>query len=167
MRASSQPIVSALAGTQSLAHLPGVWKKIDSVRLNEQIHVPDMEGSIYTSTPLGSSMRRAVFRMTKPEAAKTPIRRGSSVTATYREVGANSFPSWIQLITDQPLGSAGESFSRKPIKRTAIEEAQLLDYAFEPRAADGSPVALGGAVRDTAPNTARDTAPARAELAGR
>ena len=143
----------SFGGTQSLG-TTRVWK-VD-FRPDDQIHVPDVEGSIYLdSTRL--IVRRAVFRMTKPEAAKTPI-EGLSVTATYREV-APLIPVVDSLITDQPLLSRGESYSRQAIKRTAIEEARILDYAFEPRAADGSPVALGGAVRDTAP--------ARAVLAGR
>ena len=104
MRASSPPTVSAFGGTQSLG-TTRVWK-VD-FRPDEQIRVPDVEGSIYLdSTRL--IVRRAVFRMTKPEAAKTPI-QGLSVTATYREV-APLIPVVDSIITDQPLMSAGESF---------------------------------------------------------
>jgi Carboxypeptidase regulatory-like domain/TonB-dependent Receptor Plug Domain len=122
----------------------------------DTITVPDVEGSIYLdSTRL--IVRRAVFRMTKPERASSPI-MGLTVTATYREV-VPLIPVVDSLVTDQPMPSVARSFSSAPRQRTAIEEARLLDYVFEPRVADGAP--LGAAV------PVRDTSASRAVLAGR
>ncbi len=112
----------------------------------DTITVPDVEGSIYLDSAR-LIVRRAVFRMTKPEAAKVPV-LGLTVTATYREV-APLIPVVDSLITDQPMPSAGQSFSSGPRHRTAIEEARLLDYVFEPRAANGPSLGAGVPVRDT------------------
>jgi hypothetical protein len=117
---------------------------------------PDVKGSIYLDSAR-LIVRRAVFRMTKPEAAKSQI-LGLSVTATYREV-APLIPVVDSLITDQPMPPRAQSYSAGLIRRTAIEEARLLDYVFESRAADGPPLGV------TAP--VRDTGASRAVLAGR
>ncbi len=92
-------------------------------------------------------VRRAVFRMTKPEAANVPI-LGLTVTATYREV-APLIPVVDSLITDQRMPARTQSFSSAPMHRTAVEQARLLDYVFEPRAADGPPLGAGTPVKDT------------------
>ena len=112
----------------------------------DTITVPDVEGSIYLDSAR-LIVRRAVFRMTKPEAAKSPI-LGLTVTATYREV-APLIPVVDSLITDQPMLPQVRSFSSEPSHRTAIEEAHLLDYVFEPRVANGPSLGAGVPARDT------------------
>jgi hypothetical protein len=107
---------------------------------------PDVKGSIYLDSAR-LIVRRAVFRMTKPEAANTPI-LGLTVTATYREV-APLIPVVDSVITDQPMPSLSQTFSHELRRRTAIEEAYLLDYAFEPRASDGAPLGVVPPARDT------------------
>jgi hypothetical protein len=122
----------------------------------DTLAVPDVEGSIYLDSAR-LIVRRAVFRMTKPEAAKTPV-LGLTVTATYREV-APLIPVVDSLITDQPMPSVTQLMSSEPRRRTAIEQARLLDFVFEPRAADGPPLVA------SAP--AKDTVVARGVVAGR
>jgi len=130
-------------GTESLAGSRVL--RID-FRPEETIALPDVEGSIYLDSAR-LIVRRAVFRMTKPEAAKSQI-LGLTVTATYREV-APLIPVVDSLITDQPMPSMGESFSHEQRHRTAIEQARLFDYAFEPRAANGAPLGVATPARDT------------------
>lgn len=112
----------------------------------DTITVPDVEGSIYLDSAR-LIVRRAVFRMTKPEAAPVPV-LGLTVTATYREV-VPLIPVVDSLVTDQPMPSGVRSFSAGVRNRTAIEEARLLDYVFEPRVADGAPLGATVPVRDT------------------
>ena len=130
-------------------------------RPQESIALPDVAGSIYLDSAR-LIVRRAVFRMTKPEAANVPI-LGLTVTATYREV-APLIPVVDSLITDQPMPARTQSFSSALIHRTAIEQARLLDYVFEPRAADGPPLGAGTPVMET--NASRGV-PAGGVVAGR
>ena len=131
------------AGTESVGG--NRMLRID-FRPADTIALPDVEGSIYLDSAR-LIVRRAVFRMTKPETANVPV-LGLTVTATYREV-APLIPVVDSLVTDQPMPSLGQSFSHELRHRTAIEEARLLDYVFEPRVADGPPLGARAPVRDT------------------
>jgi hypothetical protein len=103
----------------------------------DTIKGPDVEGSIYLDAQR-FVVRRAVFRMTKPQAADPPL-IALSVTTTFREL-VSLVPVFDSVESDQlfpaVVGSrpAGLGGTQQAIKQTAVEDDRLLDFAFEHRA---------------------------------
>ncbi len=101
-----------------------------------RISVPDVEGSVYLDAH-SFIVRRAVFRLTKPGAAKPPI-LGLAVTTSFREL-APLVPVFDSVESDQqlPVGSTtnghGMSGARTTVIRSAIEDDHLLGFTFERR----------------------------------
>ncbi len=110
------------------------------------IQVPDVEGSIYLDAQRWV-VRRAVFRMTRPEAARPRV-LGVTVATTFREfVPFVPVFDAVESITPLPPGPPPEGYSsivrgqgpltfRGPgsiVDRSLVERHHVLEVAFERR----------------------------------
>lgn len=99
------------------------------------ISVPDVEGSIYLDA-LRYIVRRAVFRLTKPDAVVPPI-LGLTVTTTFDEivplVAVVGSTRSEEPLSPVPSSDVDASMSAEPglVSRDVIEEDRLLDHAFD------------------------------------
>ncbi len=93
------------------------------------INSPDVEGSVFLDADR-YIVRRAVFRLTKPDAVDPPL-VAVTVTSTYRELRP-LVPVLDAFRTVQPLlpvsGTMG-GYTR-PVDRTLITEDRLIGYTF-------------------------------------
>jgi Carboxypeptidase regulatory-like domain len=123
------------------------------------IKVPDVSGSIYLDAD-SLVVRRAVFELTKPEAADPPI-LGFKVTTTFREL-LPLVPMIDSFRSEQPLLSP---FAARfgSVVRTALGSDRLIGFEFEsltPGEQQGSPAAAVAAATPPAPgDTARRAQP--------
>jgi hypothetical protein len=90
------------------------------------ITVPDVEGSIYLDARR-YVVRRAVFRLTRPEAANPPI-LGLTVTTTFAEI-VPLVPVVGSIDAEQPLPPLHLGVQR--VFLDGIENDRLLDYGFD------------------------------------
>jgi CarboxypepD_reg-like domain len=110
-----------------------------------RIGVPDIDGSIYLDARR-YIVRRAVFRLTKPDAVVPPI-LGLTVTTTFDEIvplvpvigsthSEQRLPSVQSMVVSAPsgLGSSSTTGSFESTTRTltreVIEDDRLLDHSF-------------------------------------
>ncbi len=111
-------------GAQRLDGKPSVRVLRLDFKPANTIATPDVEGSVYLDADR-LLVRRAVFRLTKPESLEPPV-VSVTVTSTYREL-MPFVPVLDVARTVQPLPQSGE------VTRTAITEDRLTDYRFEDR----------------------------------
>ncbi len=83
----------------------------------KSIKTPDISGSVFLDAD-SLVLRRAVFKMTKPEAAKPPV-LGFSVTTSFREI--------LPLV---PIVGFAEAVQPEPFARTALESDTLIGFVF-------------------------------------
>jgi hypothetical protein len=98
------------------------------------IESPDVEGSIYLDAER-FIVRRAVFRMTKPERADPPV-LGLSATTTFREL-VPLVPVFDSVETRQPFPTRTVASPRtlggprETISQQVVERDRLLNFGFE------------------------------------
>ena len=110
----------------------------------KSIKTPDVSGSVYLDAD-SLVLRRAVFELTKPEAAKPPV-HGFTVTATFRQI--------VPLV---PIVDSFESLQPIGWGQTALGSDRLIDFAFEGLTPGGE--AAASSQRTTVASAARrDTA---------
>jgi hypothetical protein len=92
------------------------------IRVNFQpaksIKTPDVSGSVYLDAD-SLVLRRAVFNMTKPEAAEPSV-LGFSVTTSFREI--------LPLV---PIVDFSEAVQPVRFEQTALESDTLIGFAFK------------------------------------
>jgi hypothetical protein len=123
------------------------------------IKAPDVEGSIFLDAER-FIVRRAVFRLTKPESLDPPV-VDLTVTSTYREL----FPLVPVLDATQSVEpqvqSAGPGFRPTSVTRTTIIDDRLISYTFETGAPGEQPSAPAALSATTAPLGATATVEGR------
>jgi len=128
----------AYRGTERLGGPRGTEVMRVDFRPASAISAPDVEGSIYLDAQR-FVVRRAVFRMTRPQAADPPL-IGLSVTTTFREL-VPLVPVFDSVEVEQPLPprrndkrGSGFAGAGEMIKVSSFEADRLLTFAFERRA---------------------------------
>ncbi len=101
-----------------------------------RISAPDVEGSVYLDAQ-SFIVRRAVFRLTRPGAAKPPV-LGLEVTTSFRELVPlvpvfDSVESNQQMPTGSSSSGQGLVGGSTTVVRSAVEDDRLLGFTFEQR----------------------------------
>jgi hypothetical protein len=126
-------------GTETLGGPDGTQVIRIDFRPANRISEPDVEGAVYLDAKR-FVVRRAVFRMTRPQAANPPV-LGLSVTTTFRELAplVPVFDS-VQSVQELPVAVNSSSANGLPgnsggqtVRRSAIELDRLLAFTFEQR----------------------------------
>ena len=101
-----------------------------------RISAPDVEGSVYLDAK-SFILRRAVFRLTKPGAAKPPV-LGLEVTTSFREL-VPLVPVFDSVESNEQLravsSSGGQSLigGSMTVIQSVVEDDRLLSFTFEQR----------------------------------
>jgi hypothetical protein len=116
----------------------------------ESIASPDVEGSVFLDADR-YIIRRAVFRLTKPETLDPPL-VSVTVTSTYRELlplvpVLDAFETVLPLL---PTTAGTVSGASRAVDRTEITDFRLIGYAFESRTPGDQPAVGGAAAAVTA-----------------
>jgi hypothetical protein len=139
-------------GAQKLDSKSGARVLRVDFRPAASIASPDVEGSVFLDADR-YIVRRAVFRLTKPETLDPPL-IGVTVTSTYREL-LPLVPVLDAFRTELPLPPASSNMfgSLRSVDRTEITEYHLTGYAFESRTPGDQPASGGteGAVIAASP----------------
>ncbi len=121
-----------------------------------RISAPDVAGSVYLDAQ-SFIVRRAVFRLTKPGAAKPPV-LGLEVTTSFRELVPlipvfDSVESNQQLRVGSSTSGQGLVGANTTVIRSAVEDDRLLGFTFEQRTLGDT-----GSARSATPAPAGPTA---------